>query len=82
MSREYTTKILELVKDGSVDKDNLIHSLLAWMDERDVREFYLHDGGLGDTFDPEDPDDDLEEGYEHDGQPDEAQEWHDFDPDC
>jgi len=20
--------------------------------------------------------------YEYDGQPDEAQEWHDFDPDC
>ena len=20
--------------------------------------------------------------YDHDGQPDEAQEWHDFDPDC
>ena len=20
--------------------------------------------------------------FEHDGQPDEAQEWHDFDPDC
>ena len=20
--------------------------------------------------------------YEHDGQPDEVQEWHDFDPDC
>jgi hypothetical protein len=26
----------------------------------------------------------LEEDYDydHDGQPDEAQEWHDFDPDC
>jgi hypothetical protein len=22
------------------------------------------------------------EDLEHDGQPDEAQEWHDFDPDC
>ena len=22
------------------------------------------------------------EDWEHDGQPDEAQEWHDFDPDC
>ena len=25
---------------------------------------------------------DDEEEYEYDGQPDEAQEWHDFDPDC
>jgi hypothetical protein len=24
----------------------------------------------------------LEDAYEYDGQPDEAQEWHDFDPDC
>lgn len=24
----------------------------------------------------------LEDEAEHDGQPDEAQEWHDFDPDC
>ena len=24
----------------------------------------------------------LPEEYEWDGQPDEAQEWHDFDPDC
>lgn len=30
-------------------------------------------------IDPDDPD---SEEYEHDGQPDEAQEWHDFDPDC
>jgi hypothetical protein len=26
--------------------------------------------------------DECECHYEHDGQPDEAQEWHDFDPDC
>ena len=26
--------------------------------------------------------DPLEAEYEHDGQPDEAQEWFDFDPDC
>ncbi len=29
-----------------------------------------------------DHDEDEEEEPEHDGQPDEAQEWHDFDPDC
>ena len=27
-------------------------------------------------------DDDYEDDYEDDGQPDEAQEWYDFDPDC
>jgi hypothetical protein len=25
---------------------------------------------------------DYDEGYDDDGQPDEAQEWYDFDPDC
>lgn len=29
-----------------------------------------------------DPEDDYEDDYEDDGQPDEAQEWYDFDPDC
>ena len=24
----------------------------------------------------------MDWSYEYDGQPDEAQEWHDFDPDC
>lgn len=29
------------------------------------------------------PEVDIEPGFdEYDGQPDEAQEWHDFDPDC
>ncbi len=28
------------------------------------------------------PSTDEEEGMENDGQPDEAQEWYDFDPDC
>jgi hypothetical protein len=31
-------------------------------------------------IDPED--DDYEDDSEDDGQPDEAQEWYDFDPDC
>lgn len=44
----------------------------------------------GDLVDPAPELDDLEctdiresiEAHEDDGQPDEAQEWHDFDPDC
>ena len=30
----------------------------------------------------EDPEEEETEEPENDGQPDEAQEWHDFDPDC
>ncbi len=32
------------------------------------------------AYEPED--EAYEPEYEDDGQPDEAQEWHDFDPDC
>jgi len=49
---------------------------LKYMSEDDVadmahsNEFFL------------DEDEDEEEDEEWDGQPDEAQEWHDFDPEC
>jgi hypothetical protein len=39
--------------------------------------YILQDEGACTFADGVDTDD-----YEHDGQPDEAQEWHDFDPDC
>ena len=35
-----------------------------------------------DVEDEEDEEDEEDWEYEHDGQPDEAQEWYDFDPDC
>ena len=37
-----------------------------------------------DTMFPEEDEDEDDDDYEpeYDGQPDEAQEWHDFDPDC
>jgi hypothetical protein len=59
-----------MVDEGMLDRDTLIRELLCWMSESDVEEFY--DVNLSD----EDGEDD------YDGQPDEMQEWHDFDPDC
>lgn len=73
MSREYTNKLLELVEDGLLDRDTVIMACVKYMSEDDVKdmmeanEFILE----------EDEDED-----EYDGQPDEAQEWYDFDPEC
>jgi len=68
--RKYTNKIIGMVDEGLLDRDTLIRDLLCWMSESDVEEFY--DQYLADAFEVDD----------YDGQPDEAQEWHDFDPDC
>jgi hypothetical protein len=73
MSREYTNKLLEMVEDGLLDRDTVIMACVKYMSESDVQdmmecnEFILE----------EDEDED-----EDDGQPDEMQEWADFDADC
>jgi hypothetical protein len=70
--REATNRILELVEEGMLDRDTVIMACLKYMSEDDVsdmahaNEFFL----------------DEDEDEECDGQPDEAQEWYDFDPDC
>ena len=71
--RKYTNKIIELVDDGIVDRDTLIRDLLCWMSESDVEEFYERNLRA---------DDEDEDDFDDDGQPDEAQEWHDLSPDC
>lgn len=66
-----------------------------WMTAEDIRAYELE---MNDRIDAEnkalhaklerdwelDAGEDFADGYdpEYDGQPDEAQEWHDFDPDC
>lgn len=76
MTRTYTTALLEEVEAGTFDKDALIADLVGWMSEADVKEF-VRSNDLMPWLE-----DDSEEDEEWDGQPDEAQEWHDFDPDC
>jgi hypothetical protein len=65
MIREYTNKILELVNEGVIDQDTLIRNLLDWMSEQEVKDFAIFEGYV-----------DFEDD---DGQPDEAQEWRDYD---
>ena len=75
-SRKYTSALLDAVDEGMLDKDSLIADLLGWMSEADVQEFVRRNDLMPWLEDEE------EEEDEYDGQPDEAQEWYDFDPDC
>ena len=74
-SRRYTCELLSLVEDGMIDKDYLIRDLLGYLSESEVADF-ARKNDLITWLDREDEDED------DDGQPDEAQEWYDFDPDC
>ena len=71
MSREYTSKLLDLIEDGMLDRDTVIMACVKYMSEDDVQDMMEMNEFILD----EDTDED-------DGQPDEMQEWADFDADC
>ena len=73
MSREYTSKLLELVEDGMLDRDTVIMACVKYMSEDDVKDMMESNEFILEEDEDED---------EYDGQPDEAQEWYDFDADC
>ena len=74
MSREYTSRLLELIEDGMLDRDTVIMACVKYMSEDDVKdmmeinEFILEE--------------DEDEDDEYDGQPTEQEEWASFDADC
>ena len=67
---DFRDQTIELVEDGNLDPMMALTMCLKWMSDDDVGEM-LDANELSERF--------LEED---DGQPDEAQEWADFDPDC
>lgn len=73
-SRRYTCELLSLVEDGMIDKDYLIRDLLGYLSESEVADF-ARKNDIITWLDREDEEED-------DGQPSEAQEWADYDPDC
>ena len=75
--REYTTKLLEMMDEGLITAESVAEMALAYMSEDDVKDMMR----ANDIVD-EDEEDEDEEDEDYDGQPDEAQEWADFDPDC
>jgi hypothetical protein len=69
-SRPVTSELLDNLEEGLYNKDQMIADLLGWLSERDVAEFARANDYI------------VAQDEEDDGQPDEAQEWADFDPDC
>ena len=65
--REQTMKLLAMMDEGVISAKAVAEMCLAYMSEDDVADMLQSN----DIIDDED-----------DGQPDEAQEWESFDPDC
>lgn len=42
MSRKYTTRLLELIDEGTVDKDVVIQACLEYMSEADVKDMMIN----------------------------------------
>lgn len=72
-SRPATTRLLDMMDNGEIDARAVADMALMWLAESDVKEMMLANDLVERDEDEED---------EEDGQPDEAQEWADFDPDC
>jgi len=68
--RKCTVALLEMMDDGVMDPKAVAEMCLAYMSEADVEDMMRSNDLL------------LDEDEEDDGQPDEAQEWADFDADC
>jgi len=63
--------LLEMIEEGVLDKDLVIMAMAKYMSEDDVQDMMEANEFIEEQFEDED-----------DGQPDEAQEWADFDADC
>jgi len=67
--RMQTNRLLEMMDEGLISAQAIAEMALAYMSEDDVADMMRSN-------------DILVEEDEDDGQPDEAQEWADFDTDC
>ena len=74
MTRKYTNMLLEMIEDGLLDRDTVIMACVKFMSEAEVQDMMEANEFIPEQFEDEDED--------WDGQPDEAQEWYDFDPEC
>jgi len=96
--RQATNKILEMIDEGVLTADQVARACLSFMSEDDVaamgRREELMPACCSEcdeylTADEDECGDGVCEACQdwlvddsNDGQPDEAQKWHDFDPDC
>jgi len=73
MTRQQTNYLLELIDSGMLDARDVVTMAVKYMSEDEVADMMR----INDLLVEDD-----EEFGDYDGQPDEAQEWYDFDPDC
>ena len=69
--RPATSRLIDMMDEGVIDARAVADMALSWLSESSVAEMMLANDLVED-----------EEEDEGDGQPDEAQEWESFDPDC
>jgi cytoplasmic iron level regulating protein YaaA (DUF328/UPF0246 family) len=74
MTRQQTNYLLELIDSGMLDARDVVTMAVKYMSEDEVADLMR----INDIL----VEDDEEFGDYDDRQPDEAQEWYDFDPDC
>jgi hypothetical protein len=79
MGRKYTRMLLDMVDNDALSAVVALEAALGYMSELQVEDMMRMNGFLLAKEEYEDEDEDEDED---DGQPNEAQEWHDFDPDC
>lgn len=67
--RQATNKLIDMMDEGLISAQAVAEMALAYMSEDDVADMMRSN-------------DILEEDEDYEPDVDEAQEWHDFDPDC
>ena len=60
MTREYTTKLLQLVDDGVLSADTVMRACLNYMSEYDVEEMVSDNGFIEEDEESDDEDDDSD----------------------
>lgn len=66
MPREVTTKLLEMVDEGTLDARKVLASALGYMSEADVKDMAECEGFVGDEDEPDDEDEETEEEDDED----------------
>jgi hypothetical protein len=74
MPRQQTNYLLDLIDSGLLDPRDVVTMAVKYMSEDEVADMMR----INDIL----VEDDEEFGDYDDRQPDESQEWYDFDPDC
>lgn len=58
MSREYTTRLLEMIEEGLLSADNVLNSCLSYMPEADVKDMAEREGFIEDEEESEEEEED------------------------